>query len=404
MLNDIWETPEVLKRMLREHLQAAEGRVSFPSLEKPLPESHALAGRSALQVMADIASGGFKNRITVLGSGTSWHAALFAEYAIESIARIPVDVEYASEYRHRQPLIKPGDVLIVISSSGETCDAVESLRAVQRCEHGSQVLTLGFVNKAGSTIARESDAFVEALAGEEVGVAATKVFSSTLLALVLLAVALGTKTGTFAEDDRRELLAKLQELPGHVQDVLNHEVQPLRQEAKERYISIGKCMLWDLSCQNVLSNNFIFLGRGFNFPIALEGAMKCKEIAYIHAEGYPAAEMKHGPIALIDQFMPVVFIAPRSDPTYAKIKANIEEVKARNGSTIVITEEYNTELDDLCEYVIRVPSTHEYLMPIVSVIPLQLLSYMMGMLRGNEVDAPRGLQKKISIDAGDGTC
>jgi len=347
--------------------------------------------------MRAISSGGCKNKFTILGCGTSWHAALFAEYVIETIARIPADVQYASEYRHKEPLVRPGDVLLVISSSGETDDAVSCLRAVQRCEHGREVLTLGFVNVADSTIARESDVFIEALAGTEVGVASTKVFSSTLLALLLFAVALGTATGNFPEADRRELLAKLQELPGHVQDVLDRESRPLRQEAKERSIAIGECMLWDMSCQNVLANNFIFLGRGFNFPIALEGAMKCKEIAYIHAEGYPAAEMKHGPIALIDQFMPVVFIAPRSDPTYLKIKANIEEVKARNGSTIVITEDYNTELEELCEHVIRVPPTHEYLMPILSVIPLQLLAYMMGILRGNEVDNPRGLQKLISM-------
>jgi len=370
--------------------------VVIPSLEKPLPDSHTYAGRTPLEVMADMSASGFKNKFTIVGCGTSWHAALVAEYLIEHIARIAVDVQYASEFRYNQPLCRPGDVVIVISNSGETDDAVASIRAVRGCEEGRRVLTVAFVNVADSTIGRESDVVVEALAGAELGVASTKVFSSTLLAFVLFAVALGTKCGTFPDSERKALLEKLEELPRHVQEVLDHESRPLREETGER-LSIGECQLWDMGCQNVLANNFIFLGRGFNYPIALEGAMKLKEIAYIHAEGYPAAEMKHGPIALIDQFMPVIIIAPRSDPTYEKIKANIEEVKARNGATIAITEQFNAELDEICEYVIRVPTTHEYLMPILSVIPLQLLAYMMGILRGNEVDNPRGLQKQISL-------
>merc|ERR1719195_468897 len=200
------------------------------------------------------------------------------------------------------------------------------------------------------------------------------------------------------------MLDRLEELPSLAQMVIEKESRVLS-DAATKQIDIGDCPLWDIGCQNVLANNFIFLGRGFNFPIALEGAMKCKEIAYIHAEGYPAAEMKHGPIALIDQFMPVVCITPRSDPTYEKIKANIEEVKARNGATIAITEDFNTELEEICEHVIHVPCTHEYLMPLISVIPLQLLAYMMGILRGNEVDNPRGLQKSITdIGVGDQAC
>jgi len=402
MLNDIWETPKVLRSMLQAHLKAeAGGSVSFPSLEKPLPATHELAGRSPFEVMAacSMGTGSFKNKFTILGCGTSWHAALVGEYLIEHIARIPVDVQYASEFRYRQPLVRPGDVLIVVSNSGETFDAVESLRSVRRCKNGGHVLTVAFVNEADSTVGRESDAVVEAMAGTEVGVASTKVFSATVLSFVLLAVALGAACGTLAESERKVLLEKLEELPEHVQEVLDRESRPLRQTGQEspgKSLKIGECILWDMGCQNVLANNFIFLGRGFNFPIALEGAMKCKEIAYIHAEGYPAAEMKHGPIALIDQFMPVVFIAPRSDPTYEKIKANIEEVKARSGATIAITEHFNTELEEICEYVIHVPPTHEYLMPLVSVIPLQLLAYMMGILRGNEVDNPRGLQKQFS--------
>jgi glucosamine--fructose-6-phosphate aminotransferase (isomerizing) len=402
MLNDIWETPGVLQKMLQTHLKG--GEVSFPSLNKPLESPHKLAGRTPFEILANckLVDGSVTNRIQIIGCGTSWHAALLAEYLIEHIARIPVDVQYASEFRYRQPLVQPSDVVIVVSNSGETHDAVESLRAVRSCENGGSVLTVAFVNEADSTIGRESDAVVEAMAGTEVGVAATKVFSSTVLAFALLAVALGTHNGSFSETECRELLQKMEELPGHVQQVLDRESRPLRQDVsrsggtQEPSLAIGECTLWDIGCQNVLTNNIIFLGRGFNFPIALEGAMKCKEIAYIHAEGYPAAEMKHGPIALIDQFMPVVCITPRSDPTYEKIKANIEEVKARNGATIAITEDFNTELEEICEHVIHVPCTHEYLMPLISVIPLQLLAYMMGILRGNEVDNPRGLQKSIT--------
>mmetsp|Transcript_84727 Transcript_84727/g.243198 ORF Transcript_84727/g.243198 Transcript_84727/m.243198 type:complete len:385 (+) Transcript_84727:537-1691(+) len=335
-----------------------------------------------------------KNRILIVGCGTSYHAALTAEYLIEQLARIPVEVQLASEFRYKQPVLKSRDVLIVISNSGETTDAVECLNRVKGHKNGKDVLTVAVVNEEDSTLARESDAFLCVMAGEEKGVTSTKAFSSTVLAFFIMAVALGEACGTLPETEITELLAKAQELPHLVQDVIERCSKPLKRDNTQ--LMVGECMLWDIGCQNVLANNFIFLGRGFNFPIALEGAMKCKEIAYIHAEGYPAAEMKHGPIALIDRFMPVVVIAPIADPTYEKIKSNIEEVKARSGSVIAITEDSNHELDDLCEYVIRVPETHEYLMPLVMVIPLQLLAYMMGVLRGNEVDNPRGLIKTVS--------
>jgi len=415
MLNDIWETPEVLTKLLKQHLKdqssfnpaprgAAEGdakkpsRVHFPGLEKPLPASHGLAGQTPLEVMA-ACNGGTESatrRFVIIGCGTSYHAAVLAEYLIEHIARIPVEVQYASEYRYRKPLLGPGDVLVVISNSGETRESVDSMRIVKgQCK---DVLTLAVVNEAESTIARESDAMICASAGEERGTSSTKVFSSTVAAFILLGVALGEMCGTLPESESVALLQKLEELPSLISRVIEKESRPLKQDnGQNQNLKIGECKLWDIGCQNTLANNFIFLGRGFNFPIALEGAMKCKEIAYIHAEGYPAAEMKHGPIALIDQFMPVVVIAPRADPTYEKIKSNIEEVNARSGATIAITEEANgQELQEICEAVITVPETHEYLMPLVSVIPLQLLAYMMGVLRGNEVDAPRGLQKSIS--------
>jgi len=312
-------------------------------------------------------------------------------------------VQFASEFRYKgKPLMRSGDVFIVVSNSGETIETVESLRIVNELkEH--DVLTLAVVNEVDSTLSRECDATIHAEAGAEVGVASTKAFSAAVAAFTLLAMVIGDRTGSIASAELGDLETKLRELPDQVQAVLDREVKPLldKHEADKQGppLQIGDCKLWDMSCQNVLAQNFIFLGRGFNFPVALEGAMKCKEVAYIHAEGYPAAEMKHGPIALIDQFMPVVVIAPKADPTYEKIKANIEEVKTRSGSVISITDSVE-DLQDLSEYVIKVPSTHEYLMPLVCVIPLQLLAWMMGVLRGNEVDAPRGLKKTFSKDDG----
>jgi len=288
-----------------------------------------------------------------------------------------------------------GDVVILVSNSGETEESVDCLKMLKRCEDAKGVLTVGLTNEPSSTIGTEADAHICSMADREAGVSCTKGFSATAGAFVLLAMALAEKLNVLSKEDYA-ILDRLRELPDLIQKVIEREAQVLYSDASAKQLEIGACQLWDIGCQNVLANNFIYLGRGFNFPIALEGAMKCKEIAYIHAEGYPAAEMKHGPIALIDQFMPVVVIAPRADPTYEKIKANIEEVKARSGATIAITEDGNQELDDICEYVIRVPETHEYLFPLVALIPLQLLSCMMGVLRGNEVDKPRGLQKVVS--------
>mmetsp|Transcript_111054 Transcript_111054/g.314298 ORF Transcript_111054/g.314298 Transcript_111054/m.314298 type:complete len:444 (-) Transcript_111054:140-1471(-) len=399
ILKDIWQTPEVLGAMLRAHFKAGgAGEVDFPALRAPLPPAHKLAGARPIDIMAACSQGrgaNFKNKIMVIGSGSSWHAALLAEYLIEHIARIPVEVQYASEFRYRLPLLRPGDTLVIISNSGETADAVESLRSLKSSPHGGEVLTLALVNQDGSTLARESDASINVMAGEELGISSTKAFSATMLALVLLAIDLGDACGTLVGPEREVIVEKLVQLPDHVLAVLNRQSLPLcEQKTQGRALQVGECVLWDISCQNVLAPNFIFLGRGFNFPMALEGSMKVKELTYIHAEGYPAAEMKHGPIALIDQFMPVVFIAPRSDPSYDKIRSNIEEVRARSGFTIVITEDHNVaELEGLCEYVISVPQTHEYLMPLVSVIPLQLLAYMMGTLKGNSVNDPRSIRK-----------
>ena len=246
-----------------------------------------------------------------------------------------------------------------------------------------------------STLARECDVALDVCAGTGIGVASTKTFSATNMVFVLMSLALADECGQIA--GRENLIQKLQELPDSMQEVLDKEAKPLVTDVGDRSIEIGECPLWDIGCQNVLARNFIFLGRGFNFPVALEGAMKCKELAYIHAEGYPAAEMKHGPIALIDEFMPVVVICPKADASYEKIKSNIEEVRARNGATIAITEKHNHELEQICEYVIGVPETHEYLMPLLAILPLQLLAYMMGILKGNTVDHPRGLVKSVSV-------
>lgn len=407
ILSDIWETPQVMKRVIDENLKEngdGGAHVELSTLNKPLPATGKFPGKTALEVMAACrpANGGsFQNKITIVGCGTSYHVALLAEYLIEHIARVPVEVAYASEYRYKSLIHRKGDVLMVISSSGETLDALESLRSLKSSKVGEEVLTVGVVNEAESSVAHESDFCLCTAAGKEVGIASTKVFSATALAFVLLAISLGEKCGTLDQAEKEKLLDNIRELPELVQMVLDKEM-PLKAAGDDPSYSQrpmprkSECALWDIGCQNVLANNFIFLGRGFNFPIALEGAMKCKELAYIHAEGYPAAEMKHGPIALIDQFMPVVVICPRADPTYEKIKANIEEVQTRNGSCIAITEDDNDELEKFCEHVIKVPSTHEYLMPLIAVIPMQLLAYMMGILRAHDVDRPRGLRKSIS--------
>jgi glucosamine--fructose-6-phosphate aminotransferase (isomerizing) len=266
------------------------------------------------------------------------------------------------------------------------------------------VLTIAVVNNTRSTLARESDVVFDICAGVEGGIASTKGFSSSVLAFVLIALRLGKANGALPASEEACLISQLRTVPDLVQEVVHAQARsldllgtPACMFTKE---SEEDCPLWKAAYQNVLARNFLFLGRGFNFPIAIEGAVKCKEIGYIHAEGYPAAELKHGPIALIDQFMPVVFIAPKSDPTFQKIKANIEEVKARDGTIIVITDEEGTEeLDSLCECMVHVPTTHEYFMPLLTIIPLQLLALTIGLLRGNEVDNPRGLVKSVRDSA-----
>jgi len=316
------------------------------------------------------------DRIVVAACGTSWHAGLVGEYLIERFARTPVEVEYASEFRYRDPILRDGDVVLVISQSGETADTLAAVREAQR----QGVPCLGICNVVGSTIARETDAGVYLHAGPEIGVASTKAFTAQVTVLSMIALKLA-KDRTLSDAELATHIQALVEVPEKVRDVLETTDDTLRSMARVyRYAS-----------------NFLYLGRGYNFPVALEGALKLKEISYIHAEGYPAAEMKHGPIALIDQFMPVVFIAMR-DSTYDKVLSNIEEVAARDGSVIAITDDASDELDELCEYVLEIPETAEFLSPLLTVIPLQLLSYHVAVMRGCHVDQPRNLAKSVTVE------
>ena len=315
------------------------------------------------------------NRITIVACGTSWHAGLVGRQIIESLAQIPVTVEYASEYRYRRPLPASNTLTIAISQSGETADTLEAMRAARAA--GSRVL--GIVNVVGSTIARESDGGIYLHAGPEIGVASTKAFTSQIVALALLGVYLGQQRGLPLEA-RRDLLCRLAQLPTLVSRVLALEPQ-VRRLAEEFFDA----------------RNALYLGRGVNFPVALEGALKLKEISYIHAEGYPAAEMKHGPIALIDAEMPVVFLAPH-DEVYTKVLSNMQEVRARGGRIIAVTTEGNGDLGGLADHQLRVPATAPLLSPVLTVIPLQLLAYHIAVLRGCDVDRPRNLAKSVTVE------
>jgi glucosamine--fructose-6-phosphate aminotransferase (isomerizing) len=316
------------------------------------------------------------DRIIIVACGTSWHAGLVAEYMIEEFCRIPVEVEYASEFRYRNPIIREGDVVIAISQSGETAD---TLAAIQLAKSKGAII-IGVCNVVGSSIARESHAGSYTHAGPEIGVASTKAFTAQLTVLSMICLILAQKRGTISDRKFHEMLVELENIPDRVEEVLqqNDKIRELAQIFKD-------------------ASNFLYLGRGYNFPVALEGALKLKEISYIHAEGYPAAEMKHGPIALIDEAMPVVFIATR-DSSYEKIISNVQEVKARKGRVISIVTKGDDILPHLSEFVIEVPAVQESLMPIVSVVPLQLLSYHIAVLRGCNVDQPRNLAKSVTVE------
>jgi len=316
------------------------------------------------------------NRIIIVACGTSWHAGLVAEYIFEDLARIPVEVEYASEFRYRNPIITEKDVVIAISQSGETADTRAAIQLAK--EKGAFVF--GVCNVVGSTIARESDAGAYTHAGPEIGVASTKAFTTQITVLTLMALKLGKVNGNVSASEYHMHLQELELIPEKIKESLKHDahIQTISNIYKD-------------------AANFLYLGRGFNFPVALEGALKLKEISYIHAEGYPAAEMKHGPIALIDEQMPVVVIATKRGH-YEKVVSNIQEIKSRSGKIIAIVNEGDIHVKELADYVIEVPDTLELLSPLLTTIPLQLLSYHIAVMRGCDVDQPRNLAKSVTVE------
>jgi len=358
MLKEIFEQPETLRNTMRGRMLEHDGTVKFGGLN--LSDEELLA---------------FEN-ITISACGTSWHSAIIGEYMLEEFARIPVEVEYASEFRYRSPCVDRKTLMLVISQSGETADTLAAMREAK--ERGASVL--GVVNVVGSTIAREADGGIYLHAGPEIGVASTKAFTSQVVALTLFTIRMGRLRGTLTAEQGRAILDALKELPEKVEQVLelNDAIRELARTYKE-------------------ASNFLYLGRGYNFPSALEGALKLKEISYIHAEGLPAAEMKHGPIALIDENMPVVIIAPH-DSVYQKVLSNVQEVKARGGRIIAVVTEGNGDLADMVDHLIYVPGTIDMLTPILTTIPLQLLAYHIAVMRGCNVDMPRNLAKSVTVE------
>ncbi|MEP2278229.1 glutamine--fructose-6-phosphate transaminase (isomerizing) [Maribacter sp.] len=358
MLKEIYEQPRAIKDTYRGRLLADQGLVRMAGID--------LNMEKFLNA----------NRIIIVACGTSWHAGLVAEYIFEDLARIPVEVEYASEFRYRNPVITDKDVLIAISQSGETADTLAAIKLAK--EKGAFVF--GVCNVVGSSIARESDAGAYTHAGPEIGVASTKAFTTQITVLTLMALKLAKAKGVFSETKYREYLTELETIPSKVEKSLESNT----------LIEIIADVYKD-------STNCLYLGRGYNFPVALEGALKLKEISYIHAEGYPAAEMKHGPIALIDEQMPVFVIATKKGH-YEKVVSNIQEIKSRKGKIIAIVTEGDEQVKDLADHVIEVPETLESLTPLLTTIPLQLLSYHIAVMRDCNVDQPRNLAKSVTVE------
>ncbi|MCL2328839.1 MAG: glutamine--fructose-6-phosphate transaminase (isomerizing) [Bacteroidetes bacterium] len=315
------------------------------------------------------------DRILIVACGTSWHAGLVGEYLIEEFARIPVEVEYASEFRYRNPIIRPTDVVIAISQSGETADTLAAVRLAKE-----RAMVLGICNVVGSSLTRETEAGVYTHAGPEIGVASTKAFTAQVTVLTMMALRLAKRRNTISPEVYQRLVTELHGVPAYIEEILKND---------KKYLEIAK-LYKDVS-------NCLYLGRGILFPVALEGALKLKEISYIHAEGYPAAEMKHGPIALIDENMPVVVIAPK-DKMYDKMVSNIQEVKARKGKIIAIVTKGDTVIANLADHVFEVPETDSFIAPLTTVIPLQLFSYHVAVLRGCDVDQPRNLAKSVTVE------
>ncbi|MFH2055404.1 MAG: glutamine--fructose-6-phosphate transaminase (isomerizing) [bacterium] len=357
MLKEIFEQPTAIRNTMRGRLNYEEGTARLNGLKLQMDELLGI------------------DRIILSACGTSWHAALIGEYMIEDLARIPVEVEYASEFRYRSPIIREGTLVFVISQSGETTDTLAALQEAKR--KGATVL--GICNVVGSSIARETDGGIYIHAGPEIGVASTKAFTSQVVALSMITLLLARQRDMSLEKGR-QIIDAMQRLPLQIEQMLEQEDQ-----------------IRELAALYADKNNFLYLGRGINFPVALEGALKLKEISYIHAEGYPAAEMKHGPIALIDENMPVVVLA-QQDQVYEKVISNIQEIKARDGQVIALATEGDMDIARLADHVIYLPKVPYHLMPLISIIPLQLLSYHIAVLRGCDVDQPRNLAKSVTVE------
>jgi glucosamine--fructose-6-phosphate aminotransferase (isomerizing) len=358
MMKEIYEQPNVIKDTYRGRLLANKGIIQMSGVEDHIEK--------------------FTNakRILIVACGTSWHAGLVAEYIIEEFSRIPVEVEYASEFRYRNPIINKDDVVIAISQSGETADTLAAIKLAK--ENGAFVF--GVCNVVGSSISRETHAGAYTHAGPEIGVASTKAFTTQITILTLLALRLAKAKGTMSNSDYQRYLLELELMPEKVQEAL------LTNDVAKQIAEIYKD-----------ASNCLYLGRGYNFPVALEGALKLKEISYIHAEGYPAAEMKHGPIALIDEHMPVIVIAPNKGH-YDKVVSNIQEIKSRSGKIIALVTKGDTQVKALADHVIEIPETNEPFTPLLTTIPLQLLSYHIAVLRGCNVDQPRNLAKSVTVE------
>lgn len=358
MLKEIFEQPSTIQDCLRGRLDAAAGTITMAGVEKYM---EALVNAP---------------RIIMIACGTSWHAGLVAEYVFEELCRIPVEVEYASEFRYRNPIVNKGDVIIAISQSGETAD---TLVAIEKAKEQGAII-FGVVNAVGSSIARISHAGAYTHAGPEIGVASTKAFTAQLAVLNMIALKIAQTKGTITKERYLHLLNEMQEVPEKVATVLSssEHIKAVAEKYKD-------------------ARDFLYLGRGYNFPVALEGALKLKEISYIHAEGYPAAEMKHGPIALVDEQLPVVFVATK-DAYHEKIVSNIQEIKARKGMVLATITEGDDTISGMADDVLTVPSADELIAPMLSVIPMQLLAYYVGVAKGLDVDKPRNLAKSVTVE------
>ena len=357
MLKEIFEQPTTLRNAIRGRLNWNVGTTRLDGLDRHSEELERV------------------DRIVITACGTAWHASLIGEYMMEQMARVPVEVEYASEFRYRSPVVDKNTILFAVSQSGETTDTLAALREAKR----RGATALGICNVVGSTIARETDGGVYIHAGPEIGVASTKAFTSQIMVLALVSLLMG-RMRTISVEKGREIIDAIKEIPDQAAEILKLDN-----------------MIKDIASDFYKKRNFLFLGRGYNFPVALEGALKLKEISYIHAEGYPAAEMKHGPIALIDDDMPVVFIAIR-DYVFEKVLSNIEEVKSRKGVVIAITTEGDKEIESKVKYCIPIPKTIDILTPLLTVIPLQLLAYHIAVMRGCDIDKPRNLAKSVTVE------